>query len=88
MGVEITIQLMITSLQSASSVSGLLPEICFSVACPSYGNIYQSSFSTCSHCSVMKHLASQKRKPLGLATNAIVLQVITVEELQLVPGQL
>ena len=37
--------------------------------------------------SVMKHLASQKRKSLGLGTDAIVLQVITVDELQLVFGQ-
>ncbi len=32
-------------------------------------------------------LASQKRKSLGLSTNAVVLQVITVDELQLVSGQ-
>ncbi len=37
--------------------------------------------------SVMTHLASQKRKTLGLGTDAIVLQVITIHELQLVFGQ-
>ncbi|KAL3145847.1 hypothetical protein ABBQ38_015218 [Trebouxia sp. C0009 RCD-2024] len=36
---------------------------------------------------VMKHLASQKRTSLGLGSDAIVLQVITVDELQLVFGQ-
>lgn len=35
----------------------------------------------------MKHLASQKRTSLGLGSDAIVLQVITVDELQLVFGQ-
>lgn len=36
---------------------------------------------------VMNYLASQKRKSLGLGSDAIVLQVITVDELQLVAGQ-
>ncbi|DBA78959.1 TPA: hypothetical protein ACH3X1_008832 [Trebouxia sp. C0004] len=36
---------------------------------------------------VMSYLANQKRKSLGLGTDAIVLQVITVDELQLVFGQ-
>jgi len=36
---------------------------------------------------VMKYLATQKRKSLGLGSDAIVLQVITVDELQLVFGQ-
>lgn len=36
---------------------------------------------------VMKYLASQKRKSLGLGIDATVLQVITVDELQLVFGQ-
>ena len=36
---------------------------------------------------VMRYLASQKRKSLGLGTDAIVLQVITIDELQLVAGQ-
>ncbi|KAL0029904.1 hypothetical protein WJX77_006658 [Trebouxia sp. C0004] len=40
---------MFTVLQSASLVSGLLPETFFTVACPSYGDICQSSISTCSH---------------------------------------
>ncbi len=36
---------------------------------------------------VMKYLANQKRKSLGLGSDAIVLQVLTVDELQLVLGQ-
>lgn len=36
---------------------------------------------------VMSYLATQKRKSLGLGIDAIVLQVITVDELQLVVGQ-
>lgn len=36
---------------------------------------------------VMKYLATQKRISLGLGSDAIVLQVITVDELQLVFGQ-
>ena len=36
---------------------------------------------------VMKYLATQKRKSLGLGSDAIVLQVLTVDELQLVVGQ-
>ena len=36
---------------------------------------------------VMRFLASQKRNSLGLGTDAIMLQVITVDELQLVVGQ-
>jgi len=36
---------------------------------------------------VMKYLANQMRKSLGLGIDAIVLQVLTVDELQLVVGQ-
>jgi len=36
---------------------------------------------------VMKYLASQKRKSLGLGNDAAVLQVMTIDELQLVFGQ-
>jgi len=35
----------------------------------------------------MKYLASQKRKSLGLGNDAAVLQVMTIDELQLVFGQ-
>ncbi|DBA96132.1 TPA: hypothetical protein ACH3X1_015618 [Trebouxia sp. C0004] len=79
---------MITFLQSASLVSGLLPETSFTVTCPSYGNICQSSVSTCSHSETSSNIwRVSSANPLGLGSDAIVLQVMTVDELQLVFGQ-